>query len=118
MSKSLVGGNWAIYQQAFREDVHQLLAWGYEDARSRITPDAEEEVITAFIAEGIDGRIDDLRTPERFSRYSIHNVHFVSPGGQTGKRQLKLDLMLEQCGIRPKHRFIFEASVSREALIQ
>jgi len=109
MSKSAAGGDWDIYQQAFREDAHQLLAWGYADSRSRSTPDDEEEVISTYIAEAIDRRLDDPRTQESFTRYSIHNVHFVSPGGQTGKRQLRLDLMLEQCGIRPKRHFVFEA---------
>lgn len=109
MSNGRACDDWDIYQRAFREDAHQLLAWGYADSRNRIGPDNEEEVITAYIAEAIDRRIDDPRTPESFTRYSIHNVHFVSPGGQTGKRQLKLDLMIEQCGIRPKRHFVFEA---------
>ena len=109
MSNAAAGGHWDAYWRAFRQDVHQLLAWGYEDSTSRITPDDEEEVITAYIAEAIDRRIDDPRTPESFARYSIHNARFVSPRGQTGKRQLRLDLMLEQCGTRPKRRFVFEA---------
>jgi hypothetical protein len=109
MSNELAGGDWDVYFQAFREDAHKLLAWGYADSRKHITADDDEEVITTYIARAIDQRIDDAGTPDKFSRYSIHNVHFVSPGGQTGKRQLKLDLMLEQCGIRPKRHFVFEA---------
>lgn len=109
MSTGALANDWDLYQRAFRIDVHQLLAWGYADSRSRITADDEEEVITTYIAEAIDHRIDDPCTPEKFTRYAIHNAHFVSPGGQTGKRQLKLDLMLEQCGIRPKRHFVFEA---------
>ena len=109
MSDLRSGDDWNIYQQAFRENVHHLLAWGYGDCRSRTGPNDEEEVITAYIAEAVDDRINDPRTPETYTRYSVHNVHFVSPGGQTGKRLLRLDLMLEQCGIRPKRHFVFEA---------
>jgi hypothetical protein len=109
MSTRALANDWDTYQRAFRIDAHQLLAWGYADSHNSITAEAEEEVITAYIAKAIECRIDDPRTPESFTRYSIHNVHFVSPGGQTGKRQLKLDLMLEQCGIRPKRHFVFEA---------
>ena len=109
MSNGRSGDDWDIYQQAFREDAHQLLFWGYADSRNRIGPDDEEEAITAYIAEAIKLRINAPLTPEKFCRYAIHNAHFVSPAGQTGKRQLKLDLMLEHTGIKPHRHFVFEA---------
>lgn len=109
MSTAEIANDWDTYQRAFRTDVHQLLAWGYADSRSHITADAEEEVITADIAEAIYHRINAPGTPEKYCRYAIHNAHFVSPTGQTGKRQLKLDLMLEQTGIKPHRHFVFEA---------
>ena len=47
--------NWiATYDSFFRRDAHQLLAWGYEDARTNINPTLEETEITGFIAEKID----------------------------------------------------------------
>jgi len=50
--------SWNTYDQSFREDAHQLLAWGYQDARRLITPDREETEITGFIAEAIEARLD------------------------------------------------------------
>jgi hypothetical protein len=44
----------ATYDNFFRRDAHQLLAWGYEDARPIINPTLEETDITGFIAEKID----------------------------------------------------------------
>jgi hypothetical protein len=64
--------NWiTAYDSFFRRDAHQLLAWGYEDARTNINSTLEETEITGFIAEKIDKRFDDPDTPSRFQRYYL-----------------------------------------------
>ena len=57
MTQEQPDASWiAAYDNFFRRDAHQLLAWGYEDARTYINPTLEETEITGFIAEKIDKR--------------------------------------------------------------
>lgn len=60
MTQGKISDDWNyLYDIFFRKDAHQLLAWGYEDARSQINADNEETDITGFIASKIENRLDD-----------------------------------------------------------
>ncbi len=97
------------YWAAFRRDVHELLAWGYGDARGRITPNSEEEEITGFIAEAIQGRLNAPSAPEWCDRYNVKDNPPVSDDGRTGKRRKRPDLVLEFSYSRPRRQYVFEA---------
>src|SRR5258708_3524879 len=103
---------WDAYEQSFREDAHQLLAWGYQDARQLITPDREETEITGFITEAIQARLSSSEIDERFGRYSLKDDNPVPGEGRTGKRRLKIDIIIES-SFRPRHKqrpwYTFEA---------
>lgn len=106
------GASWSSYDQAFREDAHQLLAWGYYDSRTRITSDLEETEITGFIVEAIETRLNSTDIDERFDRYCIKEDNPVPGEGRTGKRRRRLDVIVE-CSYRPRHKhrpkYVFEA---------
>lgn len=106
------GASWNSYDQAFREDAHQLIAWGYHDSRHRITSDSEETEITGFIVEAMEARLSAPDIDERFDRYCVKEDN-PSPGeGRTGKRRRRMDVIVESSQRpRNKHRpkFIFEA---------
>jgi hypothetical protein len=104
---------WDDYLSVLREDAHQLLAWGYADARARLRSARDEYDITGFIAEAMEKRTNNPQTPERFSLYSVRPEHPFSPGGQRGKDRPKLDIQIERCG-RPKRYFTFEAKRLRD----
>lgn len=103
---------WSSYDQSFREDVHQLLAWGYQDSLALIGPEKEETEITGFIAEAIQKRLDSFEIDERFDRYSIKDDNPAPGEGRTGKRRRRLDIIIE-CGLRPRTkirpRYVLEA---------
>ena len=42
-----------IFAARFREDAHQLIAWGFAEAKSQIRIDYDEDAITGKIADGI-----------------------------------------------------------------
>src|SRR5438067_2223501 len=100
---------WSNYLVAFRRDAHQLLVWGYEDARPLIKPDHEEEEITGFIAEAIDRRLDDPATPDYWDRYDIREEPRVRNSGKTGKRRKRLDIIVRSSAMKPRPEFMFEA---------
>lgn len=103
---------WSIYEQLFREDAHQLVAWGYQDARHLIAPDREETEITGFIVEAIQARLSSPETDERFDRYSLKEDNPVPGEGRTGKRRMRIDIIIESSS-RPRHKprpwYTFEA---------
>lgn len=102
------------YDPSFRRDAHQLLAWGYEDARPIIKPTLEETDITGFIAEKIDKRLGDPDTPPRFVRYSIAEDQPVAGEGRTGKSRRRVDLVVECSRSKPRQKYIFEAKRLRK----
>lgn len=103
---------WRQYDLSFREDAHQLVAWGYLAARHLIAPDREEEDITGFIAEAIQAKLSSADIDARFDRYSLKDDNRVPGEGRTGKRRLKMDIIIES-SFRPHHKprpqYIFEA---------
>jgi hypothetical protein len=102
--------NWiATYDKFLRRDAHQLLAWGYEDARININPTLEETEITGFIAEKIDKKFDDPDTPSRFDRYYLSEDKPITGEGRTGKYRRRLDLVVEWSGCKPRPKYVFEA---------
>ena len=111
-SDESVSTGWSEYDQSFREDAHQLLAWGYQDARQFIAPDREETEITGFINEAIQARLSFPGIAERFDRYSLKDDNLIPGEGRTGKRRLKIDIIIESSS-RPRHKqrpwYTFEA---------
>lgn len=106
------GTGWSTYDQSFREDAHQLLAWRYQDARHLITPEREETDITGFIAEAIQARLSSPGIDERFDRYSLKDDNPVPGEGRIGKRRMRIDIIIESSS-RPRHKprpwYTFEA---------
>jgi hypothetical protein len=97
-----------------REDAHQLLAWGYLDARRQLALARDEYDMTGLIADAIRQRIDDPQTPDRYTVYSVHNERPISTGAELGKHRPRLDIQIEWCAIRPKRYFTFEAKRLRD----
>lgn len=111
MVQPAIDNGWVhFYDGAFREHVHQLLAWGYEDARPEIDGSKEEEEITGFLCDAIQARLNSPGTPAVYDRYSVHNEAPVRGQPNTGKRRKRLDVVME-CGggIKPRPEFMFEA---------
>ncbi len=106
------GSVWREYDLSFREDAHQLLAWGYLAARPLITSGQEETDITGFIAETIQAKLDSPEIDERFNRYSLKEENPIAGEGRTGKRRMRLDITIESSQ-RPRNKirphYIFEA---------
>lgn len=114
MSQRTLAGEWNGYLAVLREDAHLLLAWGYEDARSKF-PDARDEYdLTGLLAEAMNARITHPGTSDRFLMYSVHNERPISPRSQRGKDRPKLDIQIERCGIRPRPVYTFEAKRLRD----
>lgn len=102
---------WADYADAFRAHVHQLLAWGYADARPKLRPDLDEPSLTGLLAEAIQRRIDyDLSIPELFSLFRVLDQPPENPEGRLlGIGRRRLDLAIVRAGMRPQPVFSFEA---------
>src|SRR5947209_8149388 len=96
------------YWPPFRQHVHELLAWGYEDARSRITQDHEEEDMTGFIAEAIQERLIASDCPRWCEHYALKENNPVPGKGRTGKRRKVPDFIFELT-VPPRPEYIFEA---------
>ena len=103
---------WSTYDQSFREDAHQLIAWGYQDARQLIACDQEETEITGFIAAAIQTRLSSVEIDERFDRYSLKEDNPIPGEKRTGKRRMRIDIIIES-NVRPRHKrrpwYTFEA---------
>ncbi len=104
---------WKEYIDVLREDAHQLLAWGYADARKLLRSARDEYDITDFLSSAMDNRINDPQTPEHFMNYVVRPEHPVSPNAMRGKDRPKLDVQIVRTG-RPQRYFTFEAKRLRD----
>jgi hypothetical protein len=109
MPLSPANPTWDCYNDSFRRDAHQLLAWGYEDARHKITSDSEETEITGFIAEAIQSKLDSLDIPKRFARYGVSEDKPITGENRTGKRRRRIDIIIEYHQHGPNPKYVFEA---------
>lgn len=102
---------WGDYANAFRTRVHQLLAWGYADARPRLRADLDEPALTGLLAEAIQRRIDyDTTIPEDYSLFRVLDQAPENPDGSLmGTARRRLDLAIVRAGMRPQPVFSFEA---------
>jgi len=96
------------YWPPFRQHVHELLAWGYEDAKRRILQHHEEEEITGFITEAIQNRLVTSDCPRWCERYALKENNPVPGKGLTGKRRKVPDFIFELT-VPPRPEYIFEA---------
>src|SRR5207249_8397156 len=101
------------YWPLFREHVHELLAWGYEDARDKIGQNHEEEEITGFIAEAIQERLSAPDCPDWCGQYALKEDNPVPGRGLTGKRRKVPDFIFELT-LPPRPLYIFEAKRLRQ----
>jgi len=99
-----------FYQGAFRNGAHELLAWGYLDARPNIGANDAEDDITGQIVECIKNRLDDPVTPQEYSQfYDVSDQDPVRKSTKRGKRRPVLDIVTV-CSMRlPRPEFLFEA---------
>jgi hypothetical protein len=97
------------YDPTFRRHAHQLLAWGYQDSRTRINSNHEETEITGFIAEAVGARLSDPETDAHFDRYNIKEDNPASGEERTGKARRRIDILIEDNSSKPRPHYIFEA---------
>lgn len=114
MTKIGLASEWDDYLSVLRKDAHQLLAWGYADARTKLAEAKDEYEMTGLLADMMDARINAPQTSDRFTFYAVHNEKPTSPLGEKGKKRPKLDIQIERCGIKPKRYFTFEAKRLRD----
>lgn len=106
--------NWGTYNEQFRRDAHQLIAWGYQDARNRMASNMEEEDISGFITEAIKNRLDSPDAPSWVEHYFVDDEVRIGHGNRTGKARRRLDIVVESNIVRPRPRFVFEAKRLRK----
>ena len=96
------------YPRSFRIQVHQLIAWGYEDARQLIKSNNEQETaITGFIAEAIEDRLVANCT-SWFNHYSVKDDPPIRKRGSSGRSRPRTDLVI-QANFMGRPEYIFEA---------
>lgn len=106
-----------LYPPLLKMHVHQLIAWGYEDARHRIrSVDEEEPTITGFITEAIKNRFRASDCPGWCSYYSVHDDPPVEQLelGLLGRARLRPDIIIEST-VRGRPEFVFEAKRLRKS---
>ena len=111
MSSPARSAEWfEFYNGAFCNAVHQLLVWGYLDARPKIGPSDDEDDITGQIVECVKDRLDDPDTPQEYTQfYAVNDQDPVRKSGKRGKNRPVLDI-ITVCSMRlPKPEFMFEA---------
>jgi len=102
---------WSIYRQR----VHTLLGWGYEDSRRRVQTKHDEPTITGFIAEAIQDRLDAMDSPLWCNQIVIKDDPPIPGGGRTGRKRWRPDLVFESVEKRPRPKYHFEAKRLRKS---
>jgi hypothetical protein len=94
------------YREVFRRDVFELLHAGFEGAKSLLSSDDEETVISSRLVDAIE---DYLQTaPERFDRYHAQAEHLVRSDSRLGRWRRRIDIYIAG-GLDKRASFSFEA---------
>lgn len=98
------------FDSSFRDHVHQLIEWGFHDARPRIANNNEDEPkITSYIAEAIQDKIDYTNGIPWISDYSAQDGSKARKRGAAGNTKPMPDITIELCGTGPHPKYLFEA---------
>ena len=104
----ILSAEWAW--SSFRQDVVQLIAWGYQDAETIIRQRELEEDITGLIRKSINDRLENGELPIQFRMYSAKGEDHVDDTGKLGKQRPRIDILIESSvGRLPRKRYRFEA---------
>ncbi len=101
-------GNTDEIRRVFLKRVHQLLKLGYDQLTPADCCGEQEETITGFLVEAIDGILSD-QAEGWMQFFSIHEDPRVHNRLRTGKRRRKVDMRVDSSLSRPRTRFSFEA---------
>jgi len=98
---------------SFREHVHKLVHWGYEDALDKIqhpknNQDKEETSITGFLAEAIEDQLDAFNPDDWCKCYSVYDDRAVNTDGRSGKYRSRADLVIKS-NSEGGPQYVFEA---------
>jgi len=100
------------YHENFRFHVHQLIAWGYQDALVKIQSanktGQQETAITGFIVEAVKNRLRMADRPKWLKRYSIQDDPPIESEGRSGRKRLRVDIIIEAT-FRGRPEYMFEA---------
>lgn len=96
------------FTKRFRKDVHQLIAWGVEDARPLIKKTEAEETITNYIRNAIRNTLQSTRD-SWWRNYDVHNEEPISTQNRTGKDRKEIDLLIKWVTRLRQPEFVFEA---------
>jgi hypothetical protein len=103
-----------VYLNLFRWQVHQLIAWGHNDARHRIKSSNEEEPkITGYITEAIRARLRRVNIPSWCQYYSIREDSPIEASGRSGRFRPRPDIIIEAY-LRGRPEYVFEAKRLRK----
>jgi hypothetical protein len=106
----------AEYWDAFRREVFQLLAMGYEHVISAQYRTWEEPDITGELVKAVRHVAEDPASPRWTMPYAIHDDPPLNDGERFGKRRKRIDIQFELTDVRPHPRYYFEAKrLSRKA---
>lgn len=101
------------YPEIFRSQVHQMIAWGYEDALPQIRAankkGRQETAITGFIVAAIKNRIRAINRPGWLRYYSAHDDPPVEAERKTGRSRPRVDIIIEGSGLKGSPEYLFEA---------
>ena len=101
--------DWLVFHRAFQRDAHQLLAWGYYDARRSIEAGHGEEKISKLIVNATKDRLDRADADPKYERYFIEVEVQVRYNERAGKECPRIDISIECSALRPRPHFVFEA---------
>ena len=97
------------YNRAFVRRAHQLLFWGYKEARQQFNSDTNEEVISQYISMCIKNLLKYGDIDEEYWRFEVVNEALVSDTGRTGNSRKEIDILLYTNDPRTRPELIFEA---------
>jgi hypothetical protein len=102
------------FYDLFRIQVHQLIAWGFQDARRRIrSNDEQEPAITGYIAKAIKDRCRALDCPRWCNYYFVRDDPPEEKEGESGRSRPRADIVIE-ASFPGRPEFIFEAKRLRK----
>ena len=106
------------FSDVFKQQVHRLIALGYQDALPKIktstAQDHDETAITGYIVSALRNRKRDLRrTPSWIKHYSFHDDPPLDDETKSGRRRKRADIIIEWDDKRSPE-FVFEAKRLRK----
>jgi hypothetical protein len=97
------------YSSAFHTLAIRLIGFGYSDIKNKVTVNTPEEVITGFLVQAINKKLEEGTLGENYVPFCVNEDIHVNDANALGKSRGRIDIQFEYPSPGERPRYLVEA---------